>query len=438
MKQISYLILGALVWLVSACNPVQDQVFDKSASERVEVAIQSVTKTLKAAPKGWNMQLFAGKIQPYGGYNLIVDFSTDDQVTVYNPLVDNGQGVTSLYTVKQCGGVLLSFDTYNKAMHYFSDPINPDGLGAGVGKGLEADLEYVVMEESADRIVLCGLKSQKYAVLTRLADDVVPADYLKALTDMQISFNAPRYALYVNGEKISNLSRHDNVFEGTAKVDGTAATLNMPFVFTQEGLRLYEAVGFDELGGGKTMINFKFDAAKDGMVCTEPGVDALIKKVFPPVNEIFALGKSTWIFSGNVSGANTEQMSPTFATDFKSAFVYNTGSEQITFCLFGANPVLGRTDFSFSFKGTYGTQGAFWFVWTMVPEMVVGTEDQVKFTTLKADLNAGACPKATAFLTKLINKSPYKLTPNSVSDSSHIRFESVADPDYWFEIDFVQ
>ncbi|NCC10884.1 MAG: DUF4302 domain-containing protein, partial [Bacteroidia bacterium] len=127
MKQISYLILGALVWLVSACNPVQDQVFDKSASERVEVAIQSVTKTLKAAPKGWNMQLFAGKIQPYGGYNLIVDFSTDDQVTVYNPLVDNGQGVTSLYTVKQCGGALLSFDTYNKAMHYFSDPINPDG-----------------------------------------------------------------------------------------------------------------------------------------------------------------------------------------------------------------------------------------------------------------------------------------------------------------------
>lgn len=54
-----------------------------------------------------------------------------------------------MYTLKHENGILLSFDTYNRIFHQFSDP-QSDGIGFG------GDYEFYVMEHTSDHIVLKG------------------------------------------------------------------------------------------------------------------------------------------------------------------------------------------------------------------------------------------------------------------------------------------
>ena len=76
--------------------------------------------------------------QAFGGYNVLLKFGTDGKVTVASELYGASQTATSLFSVKQSAGIVLSFDTYNTIFHLFSDPADPTGAG-GKGYGLEGD-----------------------------------------------------------------------------------------------------------------------------------------------------------------------------------------------------------------------------------------------------------------------------------------------------------
>ena len=172
MRKIFHTLLASLavVGTYTACTPEVDDVFDKSSAERVKEALTKNQQILVSAPNGWRMAMYGNR--DFGGYNVFLKFAADNTVEVASEMtvdteaetqaeIDSSANVrqTSHYKLEQSGGIILSFDEYNRLFHYFSDPVNPDGFGAR-GKGFEADLEYRILSASADSVVLSGIRSR--------------------------------------------------------------------------------------------------------------------------------------------------------------------------------------------------------------------------------------------------------------------------------------
>lgn len=433
MKKIYYILILMATFLISSCNPVQDQIFEEPSAQRVEKAIKEVHQQLQSNADGWLFKIYTTDYENYGGFNTIVKFTDEASTTVYNPRVENGKAFTSEYTLKQYGGVLLSFDTYNKAMHYFSDPINPDGIGDR-SKGLEGDFEFVIMDRTEDKIVLRGLKSNALCELSRLPSGTDPATFLSNLNTMTENIKAPTYDLYIGGNKVDGFLGNGIKFSFTTKVNGEDENLTFSIVPTTEGIQTYQPIYCDLIGKDKMMQNFKFDEKNDRFVCTDPGIEAYIQKIFPPINAVFANTATQWFFNGDRTGSASDRLSSTFAAKLKAALTsYGSKHETIKNLYIGQSPINDFPGFSFILYTSYGSS-SYNFIWKLTPSIVEGTTDELMFSNLELSLNASYLKGVTAFLTELISKSPYKLTSNQ-KDPQTIRFTSKADADYWFELD---
>lgn len=82
MKKI-YNILFTLIAVLSftSCSNDIDEVFDKPSAERVNDAIAEYKTVLTSAENGWLMKYYPKANTKYGGYNLLLKFGTDGNVT---------------------------------------------------------------------------------------------------------------------------------------------------------------------------------------------------------------------------------------------------------------------------------------------------------------------------------------------------------------------
>lgn len=109
--------------------------------------------------------LFPLPTQEFGGYNLFFKFS-EGSVTVASEIESNPSITeTSLYSLGEDLGVTLNFDTKNSLINYFVHPKNPDNIGSTY-KGMEGDYKFTVMETSAAMVVLRGIITGNYYILT--------------------------------------------------------------------------------------------------------------------------------------------------------------------------------------------------------------------------------------------------------------------------------
>ena len=81
MKKIARLALLSLTLLFSSCLFDEEDVFDKSASERIEAAKIEAKTVLEGAPNGWHVRYFPSPTQEFGGYNVFFKFS-EGNVTI--------------------------------------------------------------------------------------------------------------------------------------------------------------------------------------------------------------------------------------------------------------------------------------------------------------------------------------------------------------------
>ena len=169
MKKI-FCLLFALpaLFLVVSCTPEVEDAFDKPSAERIAEAIKNTKDILVAAPNGWRMD-YQGS-GGFGGYNILCKFGADNNVSCE----EETQNIksTSHYTVLQGQGVLLTFDSFNAALHKYSDPVgNLNGKKVGKdGKGFLGDFEFRVMSCSKDSVVLEGRKHGDRVVMTRMPE----------------------------------------------------------------------------------------------------------------------------------------------------------------------------------------------------------------------------------------------------------------------------
>lgn len=280
-KLYKMLYMAAAVLLAAACSPEEDDIFSDSSANRADAAIAADMQVLTGAANGWLMEYYPEASQMYGGYNILLSFSEDGRVTVAGDIVsDPTATATSLFSVKQSAGIVLSFDTYNEIFHFFSDPGNTQG--GGNAYGLEGDYDFLILEATPQQVRLKGKKSGSYAVLTPMEGDW--AAYIQEVQAAEAAMLAAQYNITDGTNTATASVNYRNMTINYTEGD-EALSMPAPFIVTLTGIKFYEPITL----WGQTITGFTYDFASDSFTANEqPSIT--MKREIPPINQTFING----------------------------------------------------------------------------------------------------------------------------------------------------
>lgn len=372
MKKI-YNILFTLIAVLSftSCSNDIDEVFDKPSAERVNDAIAEYKTVLTSAENGWLMKYYPKANTKYGGYNLLLKFGTDGNVTAMSDALGADTKATSHYKLEQSASIVLSFDEYNKVIHFFSDPANPDGIGDN-GKGMEGDLEFRVLTATADSVVMLGKKRGTKIVMTPMAKDADWTETINHIDDLEQEMQFPKYTCEVNDVKyVATTSYRTITFTSSNAEEGSTTE---PYIVTDKGIEFYEPITLN----GVTVKGFNY---KGGDNYEFESTDAAVKMlgVVPPISEQVISGD--WFFSvanmGSYSqaywNAGNEEVSKYYSPCYYAAFTTSAfdgyvGHWGILFNVAGygsfidiAPTIVDDDHISFACPGKFGANGQFFY-----------------------------------------------------------------------------
>ncbi len=172
MNKLKNILSMLLIFLLAACSKIeQEELFNRSSSERVEASENKYRTILENSEYGWDFQYFARDIKKYGGVNYYLTFK-DGYVTAQK----NGKVDTSIYTLLKSTGVVLSFNLDNKVLLEIANKRAVDPLGFKV----DVDYEFTIISATEKEIVLQGLRSGQISKLVKLEYD----DYEKETSEI--------------------------------------------------------------------------------------------------------------------------------------------------------------------------------------------------------------------------------------------------------------
>lgn len=236
-----------------SCKMVEEEVFEKSPSARMQECTDNIRTILTSSEAGWVMDAFPGTA---GACCYFLKF-TDKEVTAWFEK-DPQASCTSLYAFRYDNGPVLSFDTYNEILAYFAIP------SSAHYEAFAGDFEFSIMDYDNDKIRLLGKRSGLYHTLYRADGSKTPEQYMEAVYDLSEGFRASTLEgkigdLDVKGSvdlemRILSLSyeteEEKENEDGVMEMTTVTKTEEMRFNFTPDGMRLYEEM---EMNG------YKFD-----------------------------------------------------------------------------------------------------------------------------------------------------------------------------------
>ncbi len=240
----TYRLLFALTALLftAACTPEVEDAFDKPSPDRIAEAISETKDILTAAPNGWKMA-YQGS-GGFGGFNILCKFDKEDNVFCEEE--SEQAKATSHYTVQQGQGVLLSFDSFNAALHKYSDPVGKiNGKSVGKdGKGFQGDFEFRVMSCTKDSIVLEGRKHGDRVVMTPMPEDLTWDSFFTQIATVASGMSSERYNIIIDKDTLpARMNLHT-----LHTTDKNGKAVAIPFIYTPQGIEVLKA---DSLNGRK-------------------------------------------------------------------------------------------------------------------------------------------------------------------------------------------
>ncbi|MCS3553162.1 MULTISPECIES: DUF4302 domain-containing protein [unclassified Sphingobacterium] len=176
MKLKYLLILFLLpILLISSCKREEDRIFDTNATVRITEAVQNAYTVLQGNKAGWMMKFYPSKNQEFGGYTIFTKFISNEKVSIASDPIAGVE--TSSYAVVAESGPVLTFNGYNKSIHWFSEPGMDNGGVVGDGgigpddSGMQGDFEFIVLKATADSVVLKGKKTGSHLVMLPLKNE---------------------------------------------------------------------------------------------------------------------------------------------------------------------------------------------------------------------------------------------------------------------------
>lgn len=281
IKYITLLLASLLVWTACSRHDEKD-LFDDSAANRITKELEKYAEILTDAPNGWLMQFYAGENSAkVGGFNILCSFkdgtatlSTDLLALDFIGLSTEGDDqyvkINSQYSLISDQGPVLTFNTYNAILHYFAEPQNSPTTFKG-------DYEFIIMEANENCIQLKGKKRGNRISLCRLQAGESWEQFIDETN--QVINNSVHYSLFdvtADGALISTVAVDDNRTFTFNSPDGTKLD-SQNAIYTPGGIRFYEAIDLN----GKKAQNFSWDEASKSFICTDGGVEMILKGKLP-------------------------------------------------------------------------------------------------------------------------------------------------------------
>mgnify|MGYP002508582024 CR=1 FL=1 len=246
MKAKYLVLIGLLAATFAACSRDEESLFDKPAAIRAQEAVENAFDVLSSNQLGWEMAYFPNLEASAKGYNMVLKFNKNGNVSVTakNATTTGNKILTdtaSTWAVKSDYGPILTFDTYNDVFHAFSDP-------KGDGAGLLGDYEFLILKATPELVLLKGKKHSAYTVLRPMKTTDLAA-YFAACEKMQTDLfgNNNIVTLTQGNEKMYLYNGSTGQFQSAAygsSLIAEAATYH-PVCATEDGIIVSTGFGED-------------------------------------------------------------------------------------------------------------------------------------------------------------------------------------------------
>ena len=117
--------MATVATATTSCNNEVEDLFDKSAAERTQEAVDEYSSVLTANGGKWVLEYFTNPDEP--GYIYIFTFDNNGSVKISgkNLWIGNAfKSETSAWEVISDNGPVLTLNTYNTIFHLFANPEN--------------------------------------------------------------------------------------------------------------------------------------------------------------------------------------------------------------------------------------------------------------------------------------------------------------------------
>jgi hypothetical protein len=425
MKNKLLLIVLLAFAVLQACVKDEEKVFDDSAAERTNEAVNNLRGILVAESNGWLVEYYPEIDRSRGGYNFIWKFDANGTVVVAGEQATanylTGDTLRSYFEVIANRGVVLTFDTYNEVFHYFSEPHNTNDVD-----GYAGDYEFVLREMTPQQIVMTGKKRGNRLLLTPYAggDASTWRPYLEQFNVLHKKMTAADYIVNVNDTAATGfdiVTRKYRAFSFTYKNQDDNKTV--PYILTSTGIKLYEPLTVD----GETAQYFTFNETEGKLISEGPDrITIELGSPPPPLN--------VWFATMNAYGyLRTGSSSVMALVNTCNTNVYNGYGEELYYITVGNSYIASYPGRGLMFGSYSPTDDRVWdvqFFYTFTP-----TGDDLAIAYSGAGLNASYYSTYFApLLSGITNKSPYSITANDPVFPEEVTLTSVSDPDFYFVV----
>lgn len=250
--------------ILPSCLKDQEDLFDSNPTVRMTEYLANAQKVLMSPANGWVMYYYPDNAQSYGGFNYTVKFTEDKVEAGFEFARNLEQTISSYYRLGTDTGPMLSFDTNNDFLHYFSTPSSSKYQAYG------GDFEFILLEVEKDHIKMMGRRSGNTIMMYPLQEE--GSSYLKKVASMSESFIINGMEGTVGGTEFT-ATINQNYQQITFKSAGQSETV--AYMFTTDGISLYRPVEI----GNSSLQDFLFD--EENLTLTVAGYSDTIKGTVP-------------------------------------------------------------------------------------------------------------------------------------------------------------
>ena len=430
MKKVYSFIIMALMLCVgfASCSHEEDDLFGESAAQRLNKSVDKYQKLLTSSENGWVME-FLPSDGSYGGYVYTAKFADEDvtmacDLSLYSSTEEwpAGTELSSKYSVKAEQGVILTFDTYNLLLHFFSEP-----RGSSDVDGYESDYEFTFLNtsENQDTIYLRGKKYENILKMYKLKD-TDSKTFIEKSVEMGENLSKVNYKFLKIGDKEYPVEIDGKTFY-INDIDSTDLEIEKPMFYTPEGFHLYEPIHV----GGKTFQYFKYDDVTGNIIAddNQSSID------LPSATDQFLNPKGNWNFDGDDMCEGLRKLYdelPSFSSsyDFDGAYI---GKSTTSFDFGKGYDMIIGINWSFEFIGYHFSSSANYGIDLSYDEAagtinIKGLGEGSGFST------ASKKKVAAPFVNYILDNAPYKATFNEGKIKTQVKLESAKDPSVWFTL----
>lgn len=347
MKKVIFIFAALLVAVpaLQSCLKDEEELFDENASVRMQSTLDATQEILVAAEYGWVFEMYPEDGQSYGGYAFTLVFD-DEKVAARSEIMgDNTYEVSSYYKMTNDDGPVLSFDTYNEIIHYFSTP------SSSAYQGYEGEFEFVIMDAEDDLITLQGKKTGNTMYMHALETD--PESYLDAVTEMESSIYFCSLTGTVGGIEV--YIELDTEYRQATFSYGEEDEETIAYAVTDKGVRLYSDITL----GSDTLDELYADIADETFVTSGEASVSLVwdKPEFWREYDVFEGDYTFYYYSGKYkasvtltpAGDNSSYIMSGLNSNYTLTLTYNLGE--------------GRLELHSQEVGTYGSNYVWFCAW---------------------------------------------------------------------------